>query len=93
MKSANGVVVLILGILSLTGFGCLTGIPAWIMGNAALRDIDAGLSDPNERGMVVAGRLLGMIATCLAILLVCLWLFFVVGIFGLAAFGASQSKG
>lgn len=91
MKSSNGVLILILGILSFVGFGCLTGIPAWIMGNSALKDIDAGLADPSERSMVVAGKILGIVATILAALLVCVWIAMFAGIFGLAAFGASQS--
>jgi ABC-type transport system involved in multi-copper enzyme maturation permease subunit len=38
------------------------------MGNNALRDIDAGLGNPNDRGLVVAGRILGIIGTVLMIL-------------------------
>jgi len=91
MKSANGVLILILGILSITGFGCFTGLPAWIMGNSALKEIDSGLADPNERGMVQAGRLIGMIMTILTFVGFCIWLIFVAGMIGLAA--ASNSTG
>lgn len=92
MKSANGVLILILGVLSLVGFGCVTGIPAWIMGNIALKEIDSGMADPNERGLVQAGRILGMIATILAILAVCIWLAAVFGIIGLAALGGATAR-
>src|SRR5690242_17990991 len=34
MEPHRGTLILVLGILSLTGLGILTGIPAWIMGNA-----------------------------------------------------------
>jgi hypothetical protein len=68
MKSANGAIILVLGILSMVGFGCLAGIPAWIMGNNALADINAGYADPSELGLVQAGRILGMITTILTLL-------------------------
>jgi hypothetical protein len=73
-RSVNGAVILVLGILSLVSCGCLTGVPAWIMGNNALRDIDSGYGDPNERGIVQAGRILGIISTCLCVFGVCMWL-------------------
>jgi hypothetical protein len=38
------------------------------MGNNALRDIDAGIGNPSDRGLVMAGRILGIIATVLMIL-------------------------
>ena len=91
MKSANGVLILILGILSIVGFGCFTGLPAWIMGHSALKDIDAGRADPNERTLVVAGKVMGIISTVLTVVLACFWLIAIAGIFGLAAAGASQS--
>lgn len=91
MKSANGVVILVLGILSLVGFGCLTGLPAWIMGNSALKEIDSGQADPSERGLVQAGRIIGMIMTILTILVVLFIILMSAGIIGLAAFSASQS--
>lgn len=64
-RSANGAVILVLGILAIISLGCLTGIPAWIMGNNSLREIEAGMADPSERGLVQAGRVLGIIATLL----------------------------
>lgn len=85
MKSANGVLILILGIISFVGFGCLTGIPAWIMGNNALAQIDRGEADSSERGLVNAGRILGMVATILGILgIIAAILMFALGI-GIAA--------
>ncbi|HRF58654.1 MAG TPA: hypothetical protein PLH94_01920 [Fimbriimonadaceae bacterium] len=90
MKSANGVLILILGILSILMFGCLSGIPAWIMGNNSLKDIDQGLADPNERGLVTAGRILGMIGTALSLLGVCVWLVAMLGVFGLALTGGGR---
>jgi hypothetical protein len=91
MKSANGVLILVLGVLSFVGFGCLTGIPAWIMGRNAMKEIDSGMADPSERTLVQVGMILGMVATIIAILLVCLWLALVVGLFGLAAVGGATA--
>src|SRR5688572_28062754 len=91
MKSANGVLILILGILSIVGFGCLSGLPAWIMGNSALKEIDSGQADPSERGLVQAGRIIGMIMTIITVVLSCLGLAFFFGIFALIGFGASQT--
>lgn len=91
MKSANGVVILVLGILSLVGFGCLTGLPAWIMGNSALKEIDSGQADPSERGLVQAGRIIGMIMTILTILVVIFIVLMSAGLIALAGFSASQT--
>ena len=44
-KSANGALILILGILSWVGFGCLAGLPAWLLGNSSLKAIDSGQAD------------------------------------------------
>ena len=90
MKSANGVVILVLGILSLVGFGCLTGLPAWIMGNSALKEIESGQADPSERGLVQAGRIIGMIMSILTILGILFFVLAMAGIVGLGVWGASQ---
>lgn len=70
MKPHRGVLILVLGILSLVGCGIFTGIPAWIMGNGDLKEIDAGAMDSAGRGMTQAGKILGMIAVILSILAV-----------------------
>ena len=68
MKPHRGVLILVLGILSLVGCGIFTGIPAWIMGSGDLKEIDAGAMDPAGRGMTQAGKILGMIAVIITIL-------------------------
>lgn len=93
MKSANGVVILVLGILSWVGFGPITGVIAWILGNSALRDIDAGIADPNERQLVQIGRILGMISTILAVIGICVAILFFAGMLGFLGFAASQGPG
>lgn len=61
----RGTTILILGILSLVMCGLFTAIPAWIMGNADLRKMDAGRMDPSGRGITQAGRIIGMIVCIL----------------------------
>ena len=77
---SEAVTVLVLGILSIVFSGwCMgfLGIIAWVMGNRELREIDAGLRPPDNRGLAVAGRVCGIIGTCLFALFgvgVVLWL-------------------
>lgn len=68
MKPHRGVLILILGILSFVLCGIISAIPAWIMGNSDLKDMEAGTMDPSGRGMTQAGKILGMIAVILTIL-------------------------
>ncbi|GAA1523144.1 DUF4190 domain-containing protein [Nocardioides humi] len=62
----QGTTILILGILGLVCCGPL-GIAAWVMGNKAIKEIDANPSAYTNRGTVNAGRICGMIATILMI--------------------------
>jgi len=56
-------IVLYLGIL---GFGCFPlGIVAWVLGNRDLREMRAGRMDPSGIRLTTAGRILGIIFTCL----------------------------
>lgn len=92
MKSANGVLILVLGILSIVAFGILTGLPAWIMGNASLRDIDNGIADPSERGLVQAGRIIGMITTILSCIGLCIVVLAFAGFIGVAAVSGTHGR-
>jgi hypothetical protein len=62
----DGTTVLVLGIVSLV-LCHLLGPVAWSMANAELRRIDEGIVSPHGRGNVVAGRVLGIVSTCLMI--------------------------
>lgn len=62
MKPHRGTLILILGILSLVMCGFLTGIPAWIMANSDLREMDAGTMDPSGRGSTQGGKICGIIS-------------------------------
>ena len=65
-KPHRGVLILVLGIVSIVmGCGFLTGIPAWVMGNNDLKEMDQGIMDPSGRGMTQGGRIIGMIVTIL----------------------------
>lgn len=65
LKPDRGTLILVLGILSLVGCGLFTGIPAWVMGNGDLKEIDAGRMNPGGRGSTNAGKICGMISVIL----------------------------
>lgn len=71
---ARGGTILVLGILSLVACNILGPI-AWSMGNEELRRIDRGEVDPSTRGNVTAGRICGMIASILIIIMVAIFFF------------------
>lgn len=80
----RGVVILVLGILSL--LVCFVfGIASWVMGNADLKQMDAGLMDPEGRGLTQAGKLCGIIGLVLNILAIGMGLFFVLFALGASA--------
>ncbi|MBM3890093.1 MAG: DUF4190 domain-containing protein, partial [Verrucomicrobia bacterium] len=60
MKPHRGTLILVLGILSLV-FCAPLGIPAWIMGNTDLKEMDAGKMDPTGRSITQGGRICGII--------------------------------
>jgi hypothetical protein len=82
----RGSTVLVLGILSLVLMpiiicaGLVLGPIAWIMGQHDLADMRAGRMDRDGQGSTNAGRICGMIATILCIVIVVgvaiLWIFF-----------------
>ena len=81
LKPHRGGLVLTLGLLSFLCFGILTGIPAWVMGDSDLKEMDAGIMDPSGRGSTSAGKVLGMIVCILTIL-------YLVAVFFAAVIGA-----
>jgi hypothetical protein len=65
----------VLGIISIAGCWCCSGIVglicgilAIIFGGNAIRAIDAGLADPIDRGKAAAGKICGIIGLALSIL-------------------------
>lgn len=69
-----------LGILSWVGFGCFTGIPAWYLGNVALYDIAHGRADPRDRGIIQAGRMLGLINVVLVMVAIPIFILMTIGL-------------
>lgn len=63
----NGTLILILGIVGLVACAPL-GIAAWVMGHKAIKEIDASGITYTNRGVVNAGRIIGIIATVLMII-------------------------
>jgi hypothetical protein len=86
MKPHRGTLILVFGILGLVTCQVF-GIVAWVMGNNDLREMDAGLMDPEGRANTSAGRICGIIATVLMVVI----LLFVLGIFALGFAGAAMS--
>ncbi len=73
MDHPRGTTVLVLGILSLVlsavcAVGVVLGPVAWIMGNNAIKEIDASPGRYANRGQVQAGRICGIVATALLVL-------------------------
>lgn len=82
----QGTTILVLGILSLVVCGLL-GPFAWSMGGKALREIDTSGQPYENRGMVQAGKICGMIGTILWGLMIALYVVF--GVL-LVAFGTAN---
>jgi hypothetical protein len=74
----KGVTILVLGILSIVCCSPL-GIAALIMGNTALREIDAQPGRYRNRQLVQIGRILGIIGIVLLVLSL-IWVLFLGGL-------------
>lgn len=87
VEHPKGTLILVLGILSLICFQPL-GIAAWLMGNTALKEIDAQPGVYSNRQTVNIGRILGIVAV--ALMVISLVIFLILLAFGgLAALSAS----
>lgn len=73
LRPHRGTTILVLGILGLVVCGPL-GIVAWVMGSGDLKEMQAGRMDPSGEGMTKAGKICGMIATILMIVVVAIWI-------------------
>lgn len=62
-KKSNAILILVLGIMSFTYFGPLTGIPVWIMGRTELENIKMGITDPSDKTIVQTGIVLGIVGS------------------------------
>ncbi len=61
----RGTMILVFGIL---GIACCFpfGIAAWVMGNADMQKINAGIMDPKGKGTTNAGKICGIVSVALA---------------------------
>jgi hypothetical protein len=67
LKPHRGGMILAFGLLGL--FCCIIfGILAWVMGSSDLREMGEGRMDPSGEGLTNAGKILGIVSCCLAIL-------------------------
>ena len=83
-EQGQAVTALVLGILSI--IVCqLLGPVAWKLGSDELRGISEGRRPPEGLGMAQAGRITGIIGTCLLAVAIAFLLFFLVA--ALAGFG------
>ncbi len=67
-ESSNAVAALVLGIVGLVlAVACcpITSPIAWALGASEVSAIDAGRRDPQQRGLAVAGMIMGIIGTVL----------------------------
>lgn len=78
----RGSVILVLGILSWFVCPMILGITAWIMGNADLKEMDAGRMDATGRGLTDAGRILGLVNVVVSGLAFVVWILFALVLVG-----------
>lgn len=89
VEHPKGTTILVLGILSLVCCSPL-GIAAWLMGNTAMKEIDAQPGRYSNRQTVNIGRILGMVGSALLVLTL-IWIVFFGGLALLS--GASNATG
>jgi hypothetical protein len=81
-EPSQAVLGFVLGLVGLVAFQLL-GPFAWVVSNREIQGIDQGRRNPANRGLAVAGKVLGIITTVLLALGV---LILIVALLGLAAF-------
>lgn len=88
VKPHRGVLILVFGILGLVICPIIFGVLAWVWGNNDLREIDAGLMDPEGKGLTQAGRIIGMVSVILMLVGIAFWLLMLVCAGGAAVMNA-----
>jgi hypothetical protein len=84
-EPSQAVLALVLGIIGVFVFQVVAPA-AWVIGNREIQAIDAGRRNSEDRGVAVAGKILGIIGTVILALIV---LFFVLVLAGVIAVGFS----
>lgn len=85
VKPHRGVLILVLSILSWV-LCCVCGIIAWVMANNDLREMDAGLMDPEGRSLTQAGRIISMVHVIVSIVGIVLYAIFIMIMIGSQGF-------
>ena len=88
IEHPKGMTILVLGILSLVCCSPL-GIAAFVMGNNALKEIDADPSRYSNRQIVQIGRILGIISMVLLVLAL-IWFLFLGGLAAVSGAGSGM---
>lgn len=83
----QGTAVLVLGIVGIVFCG-IAAVIAWVIGNKALKEIDANPAAYNNRQLVVVGRILGIVGTCLWALGIIAYVIFFIVLAGSGAFSS-----
>lgn len=83
----RGGMILTLGILGIMcNFFMIPGVCAWVMGRGDLKQMEAGVMDPDGRGLTQAGMILGIIGTVLVLATILIYLaIFLIMILGATA--------
>ncbi len=88
--SAASIISLILGVLSIVtccGFFC--GIPAFFIGHAELKSVDAGKVAPSNRPLAKIGMILGAIGTVISCLVILAYILFFA--FGMSSLNITET--
>lgn len=76
----------LLGMFCTAPLGLTLSMLAWNFGNADLAEMDAGLMDPRGRSATQTGRVLGIIGTSVAVLILAGWALLILALLGQASF-------
>lgn len=90
MRPHRGTLILIFGILAFFICGIILGPIAFFMGSADLKAMRAGQMDPSGEGITNAGRICGLIAAILNVLIFIIWIVMMV-VAVVAGAGAANS--
>ena len=89
-EPSQAVLALVLGLVGVFVFQVVAPF-AWVIANREITAIDAGRRNPNDRGMAVAGKVLGIIGTVLLVLFVLFVILAIAGLFAFSFSGGSTS--
>jgi hypothetical protein len=90
LEPHRGSLVMVLGILSLVVAPIVLGPIAWILGNEDLKKMRAGKMDPEGESPTNTGRVCGMIATILGIVMLVVGIIIAIVFFSFVATVATQ---